>query len=203
MIRKEEGASVCCHVLQSVCTKWWGREIPHSGQTDSTAKIRTGNPTHPKCTAATPVCLSSEALWRRTLLLFLAIYQTFQSTAVFCRLSDFTLLLFSAVYNTSHFCCSLLFIRLHSFAVLWRLSVLTLSAVLCCLSDFTLLLFSAVYQTSLFCCSLPFIRLHSTAVLCRLSDFTLLLFSAVYLTSLYCCSLPFIRLHSIAVLCRL
>jgi len=113
------------------------------------------------------------------------------STAVLCSLSDFTLLLLSAVYQTSFYCCYLPFIRLHS------------TAVLCRLSDFALLLFSAVYQTSLYCCSLPFIRLHSTAVLCRLSDFTLLLFSAVYQTLLYCCSLPFIRLHSTAVFCHL
>jgi hypothetical protein len=112
-------------------------------------------------------------------------------TAVLCRLSDFTSLLFSAVYQTSLYCCSLPFTRLHS------------TIVLCCLSDFTLLLFSAVYQTSLYCCSLLFIRLHSTVVLCRLSDFTLLLFSVVYQTSLYYCSLLFIRLHSTVVLCRL
>ena len=68
---------------------------------------------------------------------------------------------FFAIYQTSIYCCFLPFIRLHSIAVLYRLS------------DFTLLLFSAVYQTSLYCCSLPFIRLHSIAVLCRLSDFTL------------------------------
>jgi hypothetical protein len=43
------------------------------------------------------------------------------SIAVLCRLSGFSILLFSAVYQASLYCCSLPFIRLHSTAVLCRL----------------------------------------------------------------------------------